>query len=142
MENIEKTQKILLQNWKLAAQWISEGFRISQNSVSTIILNDKDNERFQSLGSTPCESYRISTALIRSSAYRHFFAVSPREHRLWRHITTVLRSKPKETSADSLQQLHKWYQKCIVTNGCHFEGWILVICLHWLFQASIYLTLN
>jgi histone-lysine N-methyltransferase SETMAR len=39
-----------------------------------------------------------------------------------RRVTSVLRSIPKEAFADSFQQLYQRCQKCIVANGCYFEG--------------------
>jgi hypothetical protein len=37
-------------------------------------------------------------------------------------VTSVLRSIPKETFADSLQNLYKRFQQCVVKDGNYFEG--------------------
>jgi hypothetical protein len=37
-------------------------------------------------------------------------------------VTAVLRSIPKEASADSFQKLYERCQQCVVKDGDHFKG--------------------
>jgi hypothetical protein len=38
------------------------------------------------------------------------------------HVTSVLRSIPKEVFADCFQKLHERCQQCVVKDGDYFEG--------------------